>query len=63
MHQYAPTNTQSQPGLKSNDYNIPAGGRYKKMDVSLKIWFLVQEGIKVFAGRFNSKYDLVMPAF
>ena len=31
LHQIAPTNPQSQRGLKSNDCNIPAGGRYKKM--------------------------------
>ena len=24
MHQYTPTNTKSQRGLNSNDYNIPA---------------------------------------
>ena len=33
MHQYAPTNTQIQHGLKSNDYNIPAGGKYKKLSL------------------------------
>ena len=36
----------------------------KKMDVRLEIWFTVQaEALQFFVGRFNSKYDLVMPAF
>ena len=35
--QKTPANTQSQRGLKSNDYNIPAGGRYKNKVLQDKV--------------------------
>ena len=37
MHRYAPTNTQSQRGLNSTDYNIPAGGRYNNSAEQFKL--------------------------